>query len=230
MTANLGGNERQALGRRILDTCRAMNASGVNQGKAGNISARFGDGMLITPSGVSYDAMKPMDMVYMTLDGAPLHAGQMLPSSEWRMHGDIYAARPEAQAVVHAHPTYCAALACLRRGIPAFHYMVAVAGGRDIRCSDYATFGTEDLSKTMIAALEDRKACLLANHGMICFDSDLSRALGLAVEVETLARQYHQAMQIGDPVILDDAEMDRVLEKFKTYGKQPVDPASEGSG
>lgn len=220
-TPPTGGNERQALGRRILDTCRAMNATGINQGKSGNVSARFGDGMLITPSGVSYDAMKPMDMVYVTLDGEAIGNDQLLPSSEWRMHGDIYRHRAEAQAVVHAHPTHCAALACLRRGIPAFHYMVAVAGGRDIRCSDYATFGTEDLSHTMIAALDGRKACLLANHGMICFDTDLDRALGLAVEVESLARQYHAALQVGEPVLLDDAEMDRVLLKFKTYGKQP---------
>ncbi|MDF1748650.1 MAG: class II aldolase/adducin family protein, partial [Alphaproteobacteria bacterium] len=115
--------------------------------------------------------------------------GQLLPSSEWRMHADIYRQRPEAQAVVHAHPTFCTALSCRREGIPAFHYMVAMAGGIDIRCSDYATFGTEALSKTMIAALEGRKACLLANHGMICFEANLTRALGLAIEVENLARQ-----------------------------------------
>lgn len=216
-----GANERQALGRRILDACRAMNASGINQGKSGNVSARFGDAMLITPSGVSYDAMKPMDMVLTTLDGEPVGEGQLLPSSEWRMHADIYRARKESQAVVHAHPTHCTALSCRREGIPPFHYMVAVAGGRDIRCSDYETFGTQALSDTMLTALKGRKACLLANHGMICFDKTVEAALGLAVEVETLARQYHEARLLGDPILLDDAEMKRVLEKFKTYGKQP---------
>lgn len=216
-----GRNERQAFGRRIVDTCLAMNASGINQGKSGNVSARFGDAMLVTPSGVSYDALKPMDVVLLGLDGTPVEDGQLLPSSEWRMHADIYRARPEAQAVVHAHPTFCTALACQRIGIPAFHYMVAVAGGTDIRCSDYATFGTQALSDTMVAALRDRKACILANHGMICFETTLEKALGLAIEVEGLARQYHHARQLGEPVILSDVEMAEVLEKFKTYGKQP---------
>ncbi len=216
-----GRNERQALGRRIVDTCLAMNASGINQGKSGNVSARFGDAMLVTPSGVSYDALKPMNIVLLGLDGTPVEDGQLLPSSEWRMHADIYRARPEAQAIVHAHPTFCTALACQRTGIPAFHYMVAVAGGTDIRCSDYATFGTQALSDTMVAALQDRKACILANHGMICFEANLDKALGLAIEVEGLARQYHHARQLGEPVILSDAEMAEVLEKFKTYGKQP---------
>ena len=212
-----GGNARQALSHRIIDTCKAMNASGINQGKSGNVSARFGDAMLITPSGVAYDALKPMDIVLQELDGvcAP---GQLLPSSEWRMHADIYRNRSEAQAIVHAHPTFCR-----RESIPAFHYMVAVAGGVDIRCSDYATFGTEDLSRTMITALDGRKACLLANHGMICFDGDLDRALALAIEVESLARQYHHARQGGTPVILDDEQMTDVLEKFKSYGRQPRD-------
>lgn len=215
-----GRNERQALGRRIVDTCLAMNVSGINQGKSGNVSARFGDAMLVTPSGVSYDALKPMDIVLLGLDGSPIEEGQLLPSSEWRMHADIYRARPEARAIVHAHPTFCTALACQRVGIPAFHYMVAVAGGTDIRCSDYATFGTQALSDTMVAALQDRKACILANHGMICFEATLDKALGLAIEVEGLARQYHHARQLGEPVILSDAEMAEVLEKFKTYGKQ----------
>ena len=215
-----GRNERQALSRRIVDTCLAMNASRINQGKSGNVSARFGTGMLITPSGVSYSTLKPMDIVLMDLTGE-VEPDQLLPSSEWRMHADIYRNRPEAQAILHAHPTFCTALACRREGIPAFHYMIAMAGGTDIRCSDYATFGTVALSETMIAALEGRKACLLANHGMICFESDLDRALALAVEVESLARQYHHACQGGIPILLDEEEMLRVLEKFQTYGKQP---------
>lgn len=214
-------NARQALGRGIVDTCRAMNAAGINQGKSGNVSARFGDGMLITPSGVSYDAMKPMDTVWLDLKGMPMDGGASAPSSEWRMHADIYSARPEAKAVVHAHPIHCTALACRRKGIPPFHYMVAVAGGTDIRCSDYATFGTQALSDAMLTALKDRKACLLANHGMICFDTDLDRALALAIEVETLAHQFQNAWRGGGPVLLSDAEMAEVIEKFKTYGAPP---------
>jgi L-fuculose-phosphate aldolase len=211
---------RQALGRKIVDTCLAMNASGLNQGTSGNVSARFEGGMLVTPSGVPYGRLKPMDIVWLDPDGTPVEAGQLKPSSEWRMHADIYRARPEAQAVLHAHPIHCTALACRRKGIPPFHYMVAVAGGTDIRCSDYATFGTQALSDTMLSALEDRKACLLANHGMICFESDLDRALALAVEVETLAHQFQNAWRGGGPVLLSDAEMTEVLEKFKTYGVQ----------
>lgn len=220
MTKPVDRNERQALGRAIIDTCRSMNAVGLNQGKSGNASARFGEGMLITPSGVAYDAMKPLDVVWLDLGGAPMEGGQMAPSSEWRMHADIYKARPEARAVLHAHPIHCTALACRRKGIPPFHYMVAVAGGMDIRCSDYATFGTQALSDTMLAALENRKACLLANHGMICFDADLDRALGLAIEVETLAHQFQNAWRGGGPVLLSEDEMAEVIEKFKTYGVQ----------
>jgi L-fuculose-phosphate aldolase len=145
--------------------------------------------------------------------------GPRKPSSEWRMHRDVYRARPAAQAILHAHPVHCAALACLRRPLPAFHYMVAVAGGRDIRCAPYATFGTQDLSDHVLAALEDRRACLMANHGLLCLGSDLRSALALAVEIEALARTYLQCLAVGEPVVLEDAEMERVLEKFKDYGK-----------
>lgn len=213
-------NTRYALARRLVDTARQMNACGLNQGTSGNLSARFGEGLLITPSGIDYARMRPADIVHIRLDGSAAEAGQLLPSSEWRMHADIYAAREEAGAVVHAHPTYATAIACRREGIPAFHYMVAVAGGADIRCADYATFGTGALSESMLAALAGRKACLLANHGLIGFGPDPERALALAVEVEALARQYHLARQGGDPVLLSEAEMAEVLEKFKTYGKQ----------
>lgn len=206
--------------QQIIDTCLAMNASGINHGTSGNVSARYGDGFLITPSGVAYEDLTPDNIVEVDLDGNP--KGDLLPSSEWRMHRDIYASRSEAGAVVHTHSTHATALATLRRGIPAFHYMVAMAGGTDIRCSDYATFGSEDLSKTMIEAMEGRRACLLANHGYIGFGADLRKALALAVEVESLARQYYTALQMGDPVILDDVQMAEVLEKFKTYGKQPA--------
>ncbi|MEA3292260.1 MAG: class II aldolase/adducin family protein, partial [Pseudomonadota bacterium] len=162
----------------IIDACLAMNREGINQGIAGNVSLRKGDDVLITPSGVPYETMRRGDIVRMNLAGE--HSGPNRPSSEWRMHLDIYRRHAEARAVVHAHPDYCTALACLRRGIPPFHYMVAVAGGRDIRCSEYATFGTEALSREMLAALDGRRACLLGNHGMICYERDLDRALRLA--------------------------------------------------
>ena len=196
-----------------------MNTNGINQGTAGNVSARFEDGFLITPSGVPYNSLLVDDIVYVGMDGA--WKGGLQPSSEWRMHLDIYAARPEAGAVVHAHSTFAAALSCLRRDIPAFHYMIAVAGGNDIKCSDYALFGTQQLSDTMMLALKDRQACLLGTHGMICFHEHLAKALWLAVEVEALAKQYWHACQAGEPVLLSDAQMLEVLEKFKDYGKQP---------
>jgi len=209
---------RQAL----IATARRMNALGINQGTSGNVSARVEGGFLITPSGVAYDEMAPGQVVEMDLDGG--HRDGQRPSSEWRMHGDIYRGRPEAGAVVHTHATFCTALACLHREIPAFHYMVAVAGGASIRCADYATFGTQALSDNMLRALEGRRACLLANHGTICFGPDLKKALALAVEVETLARQYWHAGQAGEPILLSEAEINTVLELFKSYGGPPQEP------
>ncbi|MDB2407817.1 class II aldolase/adducin family protein [Jannaschia sp.] len=206
-------------GAAILAACRAMNASGLNQGTAGNISMRDGDGMLITPSGVPYDDATPEMMVPVAADGTP--TGRLKPSSEWRMHLDIYRAHARAQSVVHVHSPYATALSCHRRGIPAFHYMVAVAGGADIRCADYATFGTQELSDAMLAALEGRTACLLANHGQIAFGPSLDKTLALAHEVETLARQYLIARALGEPAQLDGAEMGRVLALFADYGHQP---------
>lgn len=210
--------ERQA----IIDTCLRMNAIGLNQGTSGNISVRVPDGLLITPSGMAYDALTPADIVLLAPDGTP-GPGQRAPSSEWRFHVDILVARADAGAVVHTHAMFCTALSCLRRGIPAFHYMIAVAGGVDIRCADYATFGTAELSDRALAALVDRRACLLANHGMIALGPTLEKALALAVEVETLAAQYWRALQIGDPVILPEDEMAVILEKFRTYGRQPAE-------
>jgi L-fuculose-phosphate aldolase len=208
-----------ALRSKIIEACLAMNRLGVNQGMAGNVSIRLGGGLLITPSGLPYDSLRPSDIVFLDGDGQP--TGKRTPSSEWRFHSDILRARADVGAVLHAHAPYCTTLACLGREIPAFHYMVAVAGGDSIRCAPYATFGSQDLSDNALTALEGRKACLLANHGMICIDRDIDGVLALAVEVETLARQYCQALQIGEPVILPAAEMKRVLEKFKTYGKRP---------
>ncbi len=207
----------QELKREILETARAMNARGINHGASGNVSARVDQGFLVTPSGRDYDDCTPGDVVTMTMEGAIHGSGK--PSSEWRIHRDLLAARPEANAVLHAHPPFATALACLGQAIPAFHYMVAIAGGRNIRCAPYATFGTDDLSRSAVDALQDRKACLLANHGMVAIAPSLSQVLDLAVEVEILAQQYWRALQIGEPNILDDAEMDVVLAKFKDYAK-----------
>ncbi len=210
---------RDSLAQQVIDSCLAMNAEGINQGNAGNVSARFEDGFLITPSGLSYDLLQPADIVLVNLDGSS--QDRLKPSSEWRMHRDIYAHHENAGAVLHAHSTFATALSCLRRDVPAFHYMIAVAGGNDIRCADYALFGTQALSDNMLAALQDRRACLLGTHGMICFHDNLDKALWLGVEVETLAKQYWHALQIGKPVILSDAQMQQVLEQFADYGKQP---------
>ena len=207
--------------RSIIDACLAMNASGLNQGTSGNVSLRTDDGFLITPSGIAYDAMSEDQIVPVAMDGS--HEGPFLPSSEWRMHRDIYAGHADAGAVVHLHSPHATALSCLRRDIPPFHYMIAVAGGTTLRCASYATFGTQALSEAMLSALENRKACLLANHGMICFERTLDKALWLAGEVETLCHQYVIARQAGAPVILGDAEMADVLARFKTYGKQTRD-------
>ncbi len=215
----MDGNYREALARRIISTCQAMESRGINQGNAGNVSARFEDAFLITPSGMDYARLQADDIVLVGLDGQS--SDRLRPSSEWRMHRDIYARYPNAGAVLHAHSTFATALSCLRLDIPAFHYMVAVAGGDVIRCSDYALFGTQELSDAMLAALGDRRACLLGTHGMICYHDDLERVLRLGVEVEALAKQYHFARQGGEPVLLDAEQMQAVLEKFAHYGKQP---------
>jgi L-fuculose-phosphate aldolase len=208
----------RALREEIIATARRMNALRINQGKSGNLSHRIPEGFLVTPTGMDYDTLTPGDIVPMSFDGS--HSGPVLPSSEWRFHRDILAARPEVNAVIHTHAMFATTLACLGREIPAFHYMVAVAGGDSIRCAPYVTFGTEELSRHAVRALEGRKACLLANHGMIAIGDTLKAALALAVEVETLAAMYWRALQVGEPNLLDAAEMARVLEKFRTYGQQ----------
>lgn len=213
--------KHQRLRRQLIDTCRRMNGLGINQGTSGNASLRIDGGFLITPSGIPYDDMRPEQIVEMDLDGR--YHGDFLPSSEWRFHYDIMCKREDAGAVVHTHANFCTTLACLGRGIPSFHYMVAVAGGPDIRCAPYATFGTQELSDHALKALKDRKACLLANHGMICLGPDLEKTLRLAVEVETLASQYWRALQVGEPKLLPKREMTRVLARFASYGKQSVD-------
>ncbi|MEQ9489254.1 MAG: class II aldolase/adducin family protein [Alphaproteobacteria bacterium] len=211
---------RTAAAKSVADACRRMNDLGINQGKAGNVSVRFGSGMLISPSGVAYDDLTPAKIVLMDEHGEA--EGTWQPSSEWRMHHDIYRTREDAGAIVHTHSINCTALACLNQDIPPFHYMVALAGGPDIRCASYATFGTQKLSDNMLAALEGRTACLLANHGMICFAADIEKALALAVEVETLAAQYLAALSAGAPVLLGKKQMTKAIQAFRTYGAQPA--------
>lgn len=218
-------NEGTTLADEVIATCLAMNDSGLNHGKSGNISVRYQDGFLITPSGVAYDQLLPEKLVYMDLQGR--YRGDYLPSSEWRFHLAIYQARREAEAVVHVHSSYATALSCLRQSIPAYHYMVAVAGGVDIRCADYALFGTDELSQTMMSALEGRKACLLANHGQVAYGSSLANAYWLAGEVEGLARDYCRAKTVGEPHILSEQEMEAVLNKFRLYGKQMDEVSDE---
>jgi L-fuculose-phosphate aldolase len=203
----------------VIETCLAMNEDGINQGTSGNVSVRVPEGFLITASGVPYKKMKPEHIVSMDLNGG--YAGDFLPSTEWRMHMDIFKARPEATAIVHVHSPYATALATLRKSVPAFHYMIGVTGGTSLRVSDYAEFGTQELSDTMLAAMVDRTACLLANHGQICFANSLAQALWLAGEVEALCQQYWAALAVGEPVVLSDAQMSTVLKRFKTYGRQP---------
>jgi L-fuculose-phosphate aldolase len=200
----------------IIDACRRMNALGINQGTSGNISLRHGEGMLITPSAVPYEAMTPEQIVLMDFDGG--FAPGQKPSTEWRFHLDIFKARPDINAVVHAHPPFATTLAIMKREIPSIHYMIAVAGGDSIRCAPYATFGTAELSRHAVAALEGRLACLLAHHGMIATGPSLAKAMWLAVEVETLARQYHGCLQIGTPPLLSGAEIEEVRERMKGYG------------
>ena len=202
----------------VLDTARAMNSAGLNQGASGNVSLRCDDGFLITPSGLAYDDCTADEIVLVDFEGQ--WQSGIAPSSEWRFHRDIYLAKPEAGAVVHAHSPACTTLAVLNREIPPFHYMVAMAGGKTIPCAAYATFGTQTLSDNITQVLRDRRACLIANHGMIATGATLDKALALAVEVEHLAAVYRDACQLGEPVMIDDAEMDRVLEKFKTYGNR----------
>ncbi len=200
----------------IIDACRRMNALGINQGTSGNISVRHGDGLLITPTSTPYESMTPEQVVFMGMDGS--HPHNQKPSSEWRFHRDILRARRDVDAVVHAHPPYSTMLAIMGRAIPPVHYMIAAAGGDSIRCAPYATYGTSELSKHAVTALEGRMACLLAHHGMIAIGPSLARAMWLAVEVETLARQYHGCLQIGEPPLLSSDEIERVRVKMTGYG------------
>ena len=204
------------LRQRVVDTARALNASGINQGTSGNVSARIDGGLLVTPTSLPYEQMQPVDLVALDLQGQPLHDGQRRPSSEWRLHADILRQRPEAQAVVHCHSTSATALACHGRDIPPFHYMVAIAGGSTVRCAPYALFGTQAFSDLALEALAGRRAALLAQHGQVTLAASLQQALRLAIEVETLARMYLQALPLGEPRLLDAAQMDAVQQQFSS--------------
>ena len=203
--------------RAVVAAARRLHEIGLNPGRSGNASLRWQGGFLVTPSGLSYDRLAPGDVVFVDAAGEP--RGAHRPSSEWRLHRDVYARRPEAGGIAHTHSPFATTLACLRRPIPAFHYEVAFAGGADIRCAPYATFGTQELSDLALGALEGRRACLLANHGAVALGARLEDAVELAERVEALARLYCQALPLGEPVLLDEVEMARVVEKFRDYGK-----------
>ncbi len=203
----------------IIAAARAMNTLGINKGTSGNISARLGGTMLITPSATPYETMQPADLAAMPIDGVGgAWTGPRKPSTEWRFHLDILRGRPDAGAVVHTHAPFCTTLAMARREIPACHYMIAAFGGSPIRCAPYALYGTAELAALALQALEGRSACLLANHGMIVVGATLAKAMWLAVELEALARQYYQSLLIGGPHLLTEAEMADALASFSGYG------------
>jgi L-fuculose-phosphate aldolase len=218
--------ERQ-LREAIIAKCRWMNASGLNQGTSGNISARYQDRMLITPSAVAYDAMMPDMIASMPLEGGGDWDGPLKPSTEWRFHLDIMCARPDVGGIVHTHSTYATVLAIARKSIPACHYMIAAFGGTDIRCAGYARYGTKELSELALAALKQRNGCLLANHGMIAVGANLEKAMWLAVELETIARQYYLSLVLGSPVILNDADIAETAKGFASYGLQDAPTTSK---
>lgn len=219
-TSGRPGAEKE-LRCRMVEAAQKLTAQGLNGTTSGNIGVRLAQSFLVTPSGVASDELLPEAVVEMDFSGAVVGAGK--PSSEWRFHRDILAARAEIGAIVHTHSRYASSLACLRRDIPAFHYMIAVAGGDSIRCAHYALFGSQELSDLALQALENRKACLLANHGVIALGADLAAALALAFEVESLCQQYWCALQLGEPHLLSDSQMQAVLERFKTYGRRGKD-------
>ena len=226
--------DEQHKRRDIVAACLWINSSGLNPGTAGNISVRYGDTMLISPSGVPYEQLEPEDIVAMTLTGeygSYVASGTNVPSSEWRFHLDIMRARPDVGAIVHTHSLYATVLACARKDIPPVHYMIAAAGGSSIRCSRYATYGTAELSQAALEALKDRNCCILANHGMIATGPNLAKAQWLAVELETIAKQYYLTLCIGGPVLLGEAEIAQVKERFKGYGPKPkAQPANQNAG
>lgn len=214
-----GGISEYTARREVLETALAMSRRGLSPGRSGNVSRRFGEGMLITPSGLAYETLSSDDIVFVGPAGERRN-GERKPSSEWRFHLAIYAARADVSAVVHTHSLNATVLACAHREIPAFHYMVAVAGGKNIPLVPYATFGTEALSRHVVKGLKKRNACLMANHGQVAVGASCAGALELASEVELLAEQYAKVLAIGKPKVLDSDEMERVIELFEGYGQK----------
>lgn len=224
MTSSDGAIGDEKLRKAVIAACRALARRGLTYGTSGNISVRRDQQhFFVSPTGMAYNALEPDDVPLMDLDGRWF--GRRRPSSEWRFHRDILKSRDDVGAIVHTHSRYATALACSARGIPAFHYMVAVAGGLDIRCAPYHTFGTQELSNAALAALNGRRACLLENHGVIAVGANLRAAVALAGEVENLAAQYCAALTVGDVRILNEEAMREVIEKFHTYGKQDLTEA-----
>ena len=200
----------------IIKFSKLLNSRKLSALRSGNISVRFKKGFFITPSGKKYSSLKNKDIVYVSLNGK-FDKKLGIPSSEWKFHQDIYSKKEEANAIVHSHSTNATALSVHKKPIPAFHYMVALAGGNDIKCANYATYGTRKLSVNILKALKNRKACLISNHGQIAYDDNLSKAFELAEEVENLSLQYITALKIGKPKILSNVEMNKVLAKAKNY-------------
>ena len=210
-------SEAQAR-REVIAIAQEMSRRGLSPGRSGNVSRRWLRGMLITPTGMAYNALKPADVAFVDADGDA--KGPRKPSSEWHFHLAVYAARPDMNAVVHTHSMHAVVLSCTGKPIPAFHYMIAVAGGDDIPCVPYATFGTDALARHVARGLEKRNACLMAHHGMIATAATLPSALELAAEVEILAEQYYKVLTLGRPPLLPSAEMAEVIERFKSYGQK----------
>jgi L-fuculose-phosphate aldolase len=202
----------------VVKYAKMLNSKKLSALRSGNISARYKDGFLITPSGAKYSSLKTKDIVFVSLKGF-FNKKKGIPSSEWRFHQDIYLNKKDSKAIVHAHSNYATAISSHGKSIPAFHYMVAMAGGNDIKCAKYATYGTRELSKNILKALRERQACLIGNHGQIAFSNNLSKAFELAQEVENLSNQYIKALKIGKPKILSSKEMIKVLSKAKDYKK-----------
>ena len=206
----------------IIKFAQKLNSTNLSPLRSGNISLKFQDnneeGFLITPSGKRYDSLKAEDIVFVSLKGKYDETG-LQPSSEWRFHKDIYLKKTDAKAVVHAHSPHATAVSALSKDIPAFHYMIALAGGNNTKCAKYATFGTQELSDNIIEALENRKACLMSNHGQVAYGDNLNSAFELAEEVENICHQYINAIKLGEPKILSSSEMDVILEKVKNYKK-----------
>jgi L-fuculose-phosphate aldolase len=211
----MAGSQTRAA---IVEAARSMNALGINQGAAGNISVRDGGSMLVTPSGISYAEMTPQMIAHMRLDGQGASEGPFAPSSEWRMHLDILRARADVEAVVHTHSTYATTLATLRRDIPAVHYMIGVFRAARIRCTGYAPFGTQALSDLVVEGLGRAHGVLLGNHGMVVTGESLERAMWRAVELEALARLYYLSSLAGEPVLLSDEEIESEIARFENYG------------